>query len=35
MSLTNQVKAVITEDLDLLAFGVTKCLFKMEPNGDV
>ena len=25
---------VITEDSDLLAFGVNKCLFKMDSNGD-
>ena len=25
---------VITEDSDLLAFGVKKCFFKMDSNGD-
>lgn len=30
---TGKVDVVITEDSDLLAFGVKKCLFKMDKNG--
>ena len=30
---TGKVSVVITEDSDLLAFGVTKCLFKMDKYG--
>jgi hypothetical protein len=28
------VSLVITEDSDLLAFGVKKCFYKMDANGD-
>ena len=31
--LTNRVSVVITEDSDLLAFGVKKCLFKLSKEG--
>ncbi len=34
MFISGRVQAVITEDSDLLAFGVKKCLFKMDVNGD-
>jgi len=30
---TGQVDVVVTEDSDLLAFGVKKCFFKMDKNG--
>ena len=33
MYLTGKVQAVITEDSDLLAFGVKVCFFKMDKNG--
>lgn len=33
MYLTGRVQAVITEDSDLLAFGVKVCFFKMDKNG--
>ena len=32
--ITKRVSCVITEDSDLLVFGVTKCLFKMDCHGD-
>jgi len=31
--LTGRVSLVVTEDSDLLPFGVQKCLFKMDRNG--
>ena len=31
---TNRAQVIITEDSDLLIFGVTKVLFKMDRNGD-
>jgi exonuclease-1 len=34
MYLTGRAQVVITEDSDLLAFGVKKVLFKMDKNGD-
>lgn len=34
MYLSGRCSLVITEDSDLLAFGVKKCLFKMDANGD-
>ena len=33
MYLTGKAQVVITEDSDLLAFGVKKVLFKMDKNG--
>jgi exonuclease 1 len=33
MYLTGRVDAVITEDSDLLAFGVKRCFFKMDKAG--
>lgn len=30
---TGKADVVVTEDSDLLAFGVKKCLFKMDKNG--
>lgn len=33
MYLTGRVSVVITEDSDLLAFGVKKCLFKLSKEG--
>ena len=33
MYLKKRVDAVITEDSDLLAFGVKVCFFKMDKNG--
>lgn len=32
--LTGRVSVVITEDSDLLPFGVKKCLFKMDRSGN-
>ena len=34
MYLTGKIYAVITEDSDLLAFGVKVCFFKMDNNGE-
>jgi exonuclease-1 len=34
MYLSGRVTAVITEDSDLLAFGVKRCFYKMDNNGD-
>lgn len=31
---TGKAQLVVTEDSDLLAFGVNKCFFKMDSNGD-
>ena len=33
MFLKGEANAVITEDSSLLAFGVSKCFFKMDANG--
>ena len=33
MYLSGRAQAVITEDSDLLPFGVKKCFFKMDKNG--
>lgn len=33
MYLTGRASVVITEDSDLLAFGVRKCLFKLSKEG--
>ncbi len=34
MYLQGIAQVVITEDSDLLAFGVKKCFYKMDSNGD-
>jgi 5'-3' exonuclease len=34
MYITGRVTLVITEDSDLLAFGVKKCFYKMNQDGD-
>ena len=34
MYLTGRVSLVITEDSDLLAFGVKKCFYKMDSDGN-
>jgi 5'-3' exonuclease len=34
MYLQGIAHVVITEDSDLLAFGVKKCFYKMDSNGD-
>ena len=33
MFLTNRAQIIITEDSDLMVFGVTKCFFKMDKGG--